>query len=249
MQNQLTTEKLKTVGQILDFLEAFLNLIFMNYQRDSACIVLETEIFNNFFNLLPEAWSSDPVKTHLLTKLIHEQANDFNNSLFICSKLIAIKKKLCCYVGLTLFWALYKGFFNDEGTFQFQKYYKMHSVNKFFKLLPSDEQLTNLNTDLKFKFLSLISIYVNYILLSDDKDDHGVFQEFFQSNKSDIDRFKPFLQNFRRIVESSGSSRNKGNIEDFEHQTSLFSVRCVLFSLQTFPYLFLSYRHRQHTVD
>lgn len=218
MKDQLTTEKLKTVGQILDFLEAFLHLTFMDYQRNATCIALEVEIFNNFFDLLPESWSSDPVKTHLLTKLIHENANDFNNSLFVCSKLIVIKKKLCCYVGLTLFWALYKSFLSDDGAFQCQKYYKMHGVNKFFKLLPTDEQLTNLSTDLMFKCLSLISIYVNYILLSKDKDDNGVFQEFFQSNKGDIDRIKAWLDNFRSVT-----GRNRKDEND-EQRIAMFAV-------------------------
>lgn len=204
----------------MDFFAAFLNLMFTDYQRTPACIAMEVEIFNNFFQILPESWSSDPVKTHLLTKLIHETANDCNNSLYVISKLLVIRKKLCCYVGLTLFWALYPTFLNNDGEepFKTQKYYKMHGVNKFFKLLPTDEQLTNLSTDLMFKCLSLISIYVNYILLSEDKDDNGVFQEFFQSNKGDIDRIKAWLDNFRSVT-----GRNRKDEND-EQRIAMFAV-------------------------
>lgn len=175
--------------------------MFTDYQRTPACIAMEVEIFNNFFQILPESWSSDPVKTHLLTKLIHETANDCNNSLYVISKLLVIRKKLCCYVGLTLFWALYPTFLNNDGEepFKTQKYYKMHGVNKFFKLLPdpTNDKLSNLSSELAFRYLSLISIYVNYILLNDEKEGHDVFQEFFQCNRSDIERFKLWLQNFR----------------------------------------------------
>lgn len=233
MKEQLTTDKLKTVGQILDFFEAFLKLMFMKYTRSPVCITIEVEIFNDFFTILPESWSSDPVKTHLLTKLIHETANEFNNSLYIMSKLVVIKKKLCCYVGLTLFWALYiplhKSFFNETGSFQCQKYYKMHSVNKFFKFLPTNDQISNLSSDLMFKFLSLISIYVNYILLNDKKEDHGVFQEFFQCNKGDTDRFKSWLQNCRRRFDGSVPG---GEGQVVEHHVDIFSVSIDIFSLR-----------------
>jgi hypothetical protein len=121
------------------------------------------------------------------------------------SKLLIQGTRFALYVALTIFWVLYKNFFKNSEIPQpaIQNYYKMYKVEKFFKLLPSYEQFSNLETDMQYKFLSLISIYANYNLLNDESDEHQVFSDFFTRNQNNVERLRTWVQQLKSDFERS----------------------------------------------
>jgi hypothetical protein len=62
MKDHLNSHQLTTVGQILDFFEVVLKLMFSDNINLSSVVLTEEALFNNFFNMLPENWETDPVK-------------------------------------------------------------------------------------------------------------------------------------------------------------------------------------------
>jgi hypothetical protein len=140
------------------------------------------------------------LQVHLITKIIYETLNgDFNNTMHIITKIICVNNKLSFYVALTLFWALYLGYFKKDS----HHYYKMYNVDKFFKLLLHNEPFSEKqDADTMFQLLLLISIYQNYVLLSkDDPESHQVFHEFFKVSQNDRDKLKSWLINVKTLIE------------------------------------------------
>lgn len=78
-----------TVGQTLDVLKFTCKCFFI----DKPSIIEDYNLLVDVFLMLPESWTYDPVKIHLITKLIYEIVqNDFNNELYIITKVININK-------------------------------------------------------------------------------------------------------------------------------------------------------------
>lgn len=119
--------------------------------------------------------------------------------MHIITKIICVNNKLSFYVALTLFWACYLSYFKKDS----HHYYKMYNVDKFFKLLLSEEPFSEKQEpDTMFQLLLLISIYQNYVLLSKDApESHQVFHEFFKVSQSDRDKMKSWLINVKTFIE------------------------------------------------
>jgi hypothetical protein len=87
----------------------------------------------------------------------------------------------------------------------------MYKSDKFFKLLPSNEQFENLDSNLQFNLLSLISIYSNYILLSNIKEDHQVFSDFFpRKENDDVKKLTDWIQEIKANFEKTEKSSIDG---------------------------------------
>lgn len=140
------------------------------------------------------------LQVHLITKIIYETLNaDFNNTMHVITKIIIVNNKLGFYVALTLFWALYLSYFKKDS----RHYYKMYNVDKFFKLLLSNEAFNNnQDSNSMFQLLLLISIYQNYVLLNKENPvSHQVFQEFFKVSQKDREKLKEWLINMKHLIE------------------------------------------------
>lgn len=138
----------------------------------------------------------------MITKIIYETLNaDFNNMHFVITKIICIDNQLGFYVGLTLFWALYLSYFKKDP----HHYFKMYNVDKFFKLLSTNESANDSqDADSMFKLLLLISIYQNYVLLNkENPENHQVFQEFFRVSQHDREKLKSWLINVKNLIEAN----------------------------------------------
>lgn len=145
---------------------------------------------------------SNRLQVHLITKIIYETLNaDFNNMHFVITKIICIDNQLGFYVGLTLFWALYLSYFKKDP----HHYFKMYNVDKFFKLLSTNESANDSqDADSMFKLLLLISIYQNYVLLNkENPENHQVFQEFFRVSQHDREKLKSWLINVKNLIEAN----------------------------------------------
>lgn len=119
--------------------------------------------------------------------------------MHVLTKIISVNNKLSFYVALTLFWALYLGFFKKDS----HHYFKMYNVDKFFKLLLNDEPFNVCqDADSMFKLLTLISIYQNYVLLNrDGPEEHQIFHEFFKTSSHDREKLKSWLVNVKNLIE------------------------------------------------
>ena len=117
----------------------------------------------------------------------------------VITKIVCTNNKLGFYVALTLFWALYLNYFKKDS----HHYYKMYNVDKFFKLLQSNEPFNDSNdVDTTFKLLMLISIYQNYVLLNKEApENHQVFKDFFKVTKSDREKLRSWLTNVKKLIE------------------------------------------------
>jgi hypothetical protein len=82
-------KSIDTVGHILDVLKFTAKCLFI----DKPSIVDDSNLLVDVLMLMPESWTYDPVKIHLITKLIHEIVQiDFNNEFFIITKILSINK-------------------------------------------------------------------------------------------------------------------------------------------------------------
>lgn len=140
------------------------------------------------------------LQVHLITKIIYETLSaDFNNTMYVITKIICVNNKLGFYVALTLFWAVYLSYFKKDS----HHYYKMNNVDKFFKLLLNNQAfIDSQDADSLFKLLLLISIYQNYVILNKDSpENHQVFQEFFRVSQHDREKLKEWLINVKNLIE------------------------------------------------
>ncbi|CRL03037.1 CLUMA_CG016456, isoform A [Clunio marinus] len=193
-------KSLETVGQILDFLGFTIKMLFV----EKSTTTTDLSLLNELFQLMPAQWETDPVKVHLITKIIYETLNaDFNNTMHVITSIICINNKLGFYVALTLFWALYLNYFKKDS----HHYYKMYNVDKFFKLLMTcDFTSGKQDADSLFKLLLLTSIYQNNVLLNkDNPEDHQIFQEFFKVTQKDCEKLKDWLINVKSLIEANNS--------------------------------------------
>lgn len=136
----------------------------------------------------------------MITKIIYETLNaDFNNTVHVITKIISVNNKLGFYVALTLFWALFNGYFKKDS----HHYYKMYTVDKFIKLLLSNEPFHDTHdVDSMFKLLMLISLYQNYVILNKESpESHKIFQEFFRVSRHDLEKLKGWLTSVKKIIE------------------------------------------------
>lgn len=140
------------------------------------------------------------LQVHLITKIIYETLNaNFNNTMHVITKIISVNNKLGFYVALTLFWAVYLSYFKKDS----HHYYKMYNVEKFFKLLMSNEPFNDSqDADSMFKLLMLISLYQNYVLLNkENPENHQIFQEFFKVSRHDGEKLRNWLTNVKTLIE------------------------------------------------
>lgn len=246
-------KSLSTVGQILDHLSFSIKMLFVEKSMTTTDLLL----LNDIFQLMPTSWESDPVKVnchrreylfstlsyilrdafnyntfclqvHLITKIVYETLNaDFNNTLYVITK-ICVNKKLGFYVALTLFWALYLSYFKKDS----HHYYKMYNVDKFFKLLLSNEPFKrDQDSTSMFQLLLLISIYQNYVLLNKESpESYQVFQDFFKVSNHDREKLKEWLLNVKHLIEVNNPLGNSNQTPDV-----------LLVSAKTICFLYLMY--------
>jgi len=239
--------KLSTVGQILDFLGFSIKMLFV----ETTTTTSHVRLLNEIFEIMPVAWEMDPVKVrrlrsiasplhahcvichnnpicltvlqvHLVTKIIYETLNaDFNNTMHVINKIICDNNRFGFYVALTLFWALFLNYFKEESPVCF----RMYDVDEFFKLLTSQEPLSEKqDANSVFQLLMLISIYQNYVLFNKvSADSHQVFQEFFKVSSGDRDRLNDWLITVKTVIEVSNPIGKSNESSDVLTVSSLSS--------------------------
>lgn len=145
--------------------------------------------------------------------------------MHVITKIISVNNKLSFYVALTLFWALYLGFFKKDS----HHYFKMYNVDKFFKLLLNNEPFNDSqDADSMFKLLMLISIYQNYVLLNKGApEDHQIFHEFFKTSQHDREKLKSWLLNVKTLIEVNnplGKSNQSSDVLMVSCKTQIFRL-------------------------
>lgn len=136
----------------------------------------------------------------MISKLIYEIVlNDFNNIIFLLTKVICINK-IGYYVGLTLWWTAFLRHFKKE-----THYYKMYNVEKFFKMLDLvDANDEDLDINEFYQLIHLISIYQSFVILTKQKElneEHHLFQDFFKINDNQREKLKNWLIRVKNVIE------------------------------------------------
>lgn len=149
--------------------------------------------------------------------------------MHVITKIISVNNKLGFYVALTLFWALYLSYFKKDS----HHYYKMYNVDKFFKLLLSNEPFNdNQDSNSLFQLLLLISIYQNYVLLNKENPaTHQVFQDFFKVSHHDREKLKEWLINMKHLIEVNNPLGKSNQTPDVLMVSSVTDISHLLYSM------------------